>query len=414
MEKIIKPNTTSNEFNDGTLTVAKSTDGVDMYDFGRRAIIAREVKEDLELAEFEPLPSPRTVEIEPTLLCNARCHFCSYEQDIANFKKERRSLPIAERTPGLPKDVVISLLDSLKEGGTTTGLFWSGGGDPLVWPHIVEAIQYAATFAENSVQTNGISLGKFFKEPREALGAIRLLTVSTYADNPELHAEIAGVDSFNKVIENIKTAKELRDQEQLDLMIAIKIMVDAKNYRRLPDIVRFYREMGVDSVGLREVQDFNYGGEGQRAVSVELTSEQKRELCEVISVSDYKDPSLESFAKVVNQKVSAPVITSHCFNATDGHFACVDARGNTFIGNPEIGDEAFNIGNVTRQPWEEIWKGTRHTEVIKKMNDMQVKGICASALCRHVRANLGVQRYLAGEIGRQDREEIMGSLGAFL
>jgi len=397
--------------NDGSLTVAVDRQGIDAYDFKSRAALVRQIKEELGLAEFEPLPSPWTFEIEPTLNCNALCHFCSYEEDIAKFKMLQRENRGQEF--GLSKDTVMNLLAALEAGGTTAGTFWSGGGDPLVWSHIVEAIKYAATFSDVSVQTNGISLGKFTRNP-EDLAAIRLLTVSVYADNPEQHAVIAGVASFEKVIRNMQRVREIRDYEGLELTLTAKLIVDANNYRTVPQIVRFYRELGVDSVGLRLVQDYNYGGEGQRPVSVELTKEQKQELSDIIATSDYKDSSLNSFGRVVTKSTRKPATTPHCYNAIDGHFACVDAWGNIFTGNPEIGDECFRIGNIIEQPWGEIWKGQRHREIIGLMDQIQRAVTCANTLCRHVLANMGTQEYIDGGRGQQSREAVIRRLGSFL
>lgn len=116
------------EENDGSLTIAVDSKGVDTYDFGPRAIVVREIKEELKLKEFEPLPSPRTLEFEPTLICNARCHFCSYEEDIAAFEKERRLSVLPRKPYGLSRETVFDVLDALRVGGTTAGTFWSGGG----------------------------------------------------------------------------------------------------------------------------------------------------------------------------------------------------------------------------------------------------------------------------------------------
>lgn len=396
---------------EGTLTVAINSQGRDDYDYGPRAALIRQVKEDMGLGESETLPSPWTVEIEPTLNCNAFCHFCSYEEDIAAFKLMVRQAQ--GREYGLTRDTVFGLLDALEAGGTTEGTYWSGGGDPLVWPHIVDGVKRASEFSEVFIQTNGIGLGKFTKDP-EDLAAIRLLSVSVYADEPELHQQIAGVNSFPKVIANMKRVREVRDQNGMDLTLNAKVMVDAKNYRRVPAIVQFYRELGVDTVGLREVQDYNYGGEGQRQVSVELTAAQKRELCDVIASAEYRDPSLQAFAASVGRIAVRPATTTHCYNALDGHFACVDAWGKVFAGNPEIGDDRFCIGNINEQPWEKIWNGKRHQEVAVLMDTMQREGTCASELCRHVRANVGAQEYVAGRMGRQDRAEVIKALGAFM
>lgn len=86
---------------DGGLTVSARIDGTDSYDFGNRAAAVTSLKSGLRLTEMTPLPSPWTLEIEPTLLCNARCHFCSYEDLITDFREKQRALPLIQRTRGL-------------------------------------------------------------------------------------------------------------------------------------------------------------------------------------------------------------------------------------------------------------------------------------------------------------------------
>jgi sulfatase maturation enzyme AslB (radical SAM superfamily) len=186
---------------------------------------------------------------------------------------------------------------------------------------------------------------------------------------------------------------------------------------QLPQITQFYRKLGFDAIGYRLVQDYNYGGDGPREEPVELSEQEKNELVANIEQSTVRDASLDNFAKVIQRQAKAatrPQTTSHCFNATDGHFACVDAWGNVFLGNPEIGDERFKIGNVNQESWDQIWKGEEHYNVLSLMDQMQQQGTCANELCRHVRANAGVDNYLSGIMGRQDRATVMSSLGAFL
>lgn len=400
---------------EGSLTTAISDNGRDLYEFGDRAIIVNERKRNLGIDEDKPLPAPHTLEIEPTLLCNARCHFCSYEADIELFKKEQRALPLAspqKRNFGLPLDKVLHVLDCVEEAGTTEGTFWSGGGDPLVWPSINRAVKYAAKSGQVSLQTNGIRLDKLLNP--EDLSDIRLLTVSVYAADALLHKQVSGVNTFDRVVGNLRDAVATRDREGINSTITAKVLVDAYNYKQLPGIVRFYRELGVDSVGIRAVQDYNYGGEGQRPLSVELSKEQKDHTIRVIEENSYKDVALRAFASTLKNTLRRPPTTSNCFNAIDGHFACIDARGEVYIGNPEIGNPDFSIGNILEDDWTDIWNGDRHLEVIDKMNKMQQQDQCASELCRHVRANRGIDEYRQGKRRLPEANQVMDDLGAFL
>lgn len=398
------------EKNEGVLSVSVNSQGQDNYDFKRRAALVRQLKTELGLGELEPLPSPWTLEIEPTLYCNARCHFCSYEKDIEKFKKSR--VKRGDKF-GLSKNVVIKTLETIKDAATTKGTYWSGGGEPLVWPHFSEAVKYAATFSDVFVQTNGICLNRYLNSP-EGLLVFRLISVSVFANTAEMHQRIGGTKSFERIIKNIRDTIAMKRKYGLDITLNVKIMVDTVNYPLLPAIVKFYEDLGVDSIGLRLVQDYNYGGVGPRKISVELSREQKAELFKIIESSDYQHPSLKVFAQTLIGKKAKTIITKHCYNAIDGHFACIDAWGNVHIGNPEIGDDKFRIGNINQTPWEEIWKSETHSKVIRLMDEMEQKGVCASELCRHVKANIGAQEYATGMLGRQDRETVMKAFGAFL
>lgn len=403
---------------EGALTYGSSKDfGTDTYDFGARAVWVRKTKERLGLQEKEPLPSPWTVEFEPTLICNARCHFCSYEAMLSahreRIRKEKKAGEV--KTPnGLPKDRVMGVLKELKEAGTTMGTFWSGGGEPLLWPYILDSVMEASTFSDVAIQTNGINLDKF-TEKEEYLRAIRLLSVSVVGHNRELHKVVMGVNSFDMVTHNLEKIMAMRDRFGINIAINSKILVSKLNFKFLPDIVRHYRdELGADIIGIRLVQDYNYGGEGPREESLELSREEKQELINLILDNYPNDKTLSDFARVLALQMRAPRITSSCFNAIDGHFACIDPSGNVFLGNPEIGDRRFNIGNILEMSWRDIWKSERHINVANLMNQLQVRGECQNRLCRHVRANYGTEQYIAGDYTPPSFDETIKKLGAFL
>ncbi len=160
---------------DGGLTVSADGNGEDSYDFGSRAVLVSIVKSELRLPELVPLPSPWTLEIQPTLLCNARWHFCSYEDLITGFRNSERTMPAGQRTLGL-WDRVLELFGEVRGAGSTRGIFWSGGGEPLVWPRIADAITRSAEFAHVSLQTNGIRLDRLLTDP-PAMGNISVLSV---------------------------------------------------------------------------------------------------------------------------------------------------------------------------------------------------------------------------------------------
>lgn len=385
-------------------TVSKDSTG-DLYDFGQRGAIASKMKMIQGIPSGLPLKAPWTLEIEPTLLCNASCTFCSYAQDIAQAKSDRY-------IRGLPREAVLAVLRTACEAGTK-GILWSGGGEPSLWPYFDEAITLSASLAEVSIQTNGIKLNTYTKT-LDSLRRFRIISVSVVAHTPKLHFDIMRVKSFARVSRNIERVARLKLQGTNTLLTA-KILVSVENHLFLPEIVKFYLGLGVDSVALRVVQDYNYGGDGLRQTSLDLTPLQRCAMLETIVASTFQHESLVAFAKVSAQGTADIPITSKCYSATDGHFACIDAYGDVFIGNPEIGNPEFCIGNIIKNSWQDIWGAQRHLAVIEKMNQMQCTATCQRKLCRHVKANLGVENAIRNQWRDNLHEkEIMQNLGAFL
>ncbi|GEM_PF-3637388 len=164
---------------EGAQSISADGSGKDNYDFRSRAALVRLVKEQLCLRELEPLPSPWTLEIEPTIFCNAACHFCSYTEVMKRFLELKQSNPKIPR--GLSLETVARVLCDIQSAGTTKGTYWSGGGEPTVWPHLVEAIHQASVFTKVFLQTNGILLSKFLGTP-ETLDLLDLVSISVVAE----------------------------------------------------------------------------------------------------------------------------------------------------------------------------------------------------------------------------------------
>ncbi len=221
-------------------------------------------------------------------------------------------------------------------------------------------------------------------------------------------------DTFERVVGNIRKAVEMKKAYGLPVTINTKILVDRINFKFLPQIVGYYHDLGVGNISIRLVDDFNYGGNGPRSPSVQLLTPEKLELYEIIQRSQTPHPTLMAFADSLSTQSAKPRVTTHCFNAIDGHFACIDAWGDVYVGNPEIGELRFCIGNIINQPWHEIWKSETHYQIIRLMDRMQRDGVCNSSLCRHVKANQGAEDYVKGALKIPDAKTILASYGSFL
>ena len=77
--------------------------------------------------------APVHVRIKPTNICNHDCWYCAYH--VENLQLGN----LMEYKDRLPREKMMEIIDDLAEMGVKAVTF-SGGGEPLIYPHIAEAL----------------------------------------------------------------------------------------------------------------------------------------------------------------------------------------------------------------------------------------------------------------------------------
>ena len=399
----------SKERGSAAFTVGVSSESSDLFDFGSRAAMVNRRKRKLGIPASRPLPAPWTLAIEPMMACNAQCNFCAFADTREIMRRDEHT----RLQTGLPVDVVDDALAFARENGTR-GTYWSGGGEPSLWPHFDRAVSRCAAFSRVFLQTNGILLHRS-TSTIDDLARFRVISVSVVADSSALH-EAIGMNSFDRIINNILQAVNLKILGHVDVQINAKVIVTRENHTHLPNIVRYYESLGVDSISLRMAQDYAASAAGAMPPpSHELTADERSAATRIIDGSTYAHPSLIAFRRTLALDRDA-VITpaSACHAARDGHIAYITASGAVYVGTPEMVHETLAIGNVLDTPFADLWGGPRHLAVIDEMDRQQRAGTCPLHLCRHVKANQGVDDDRAGRMRTLDETAVMAHMGAFL
>jgi len=105
---------------------------------------------------------PRSVSLRPTFLCNHNCMMCSF----ANSASATGDTFYTRDAEMMSLDLAKRLVDDLAPTRTCITVT---GGEPYLWPHLFEVIEYAhSKGAPITVTTNGSLLVKRFDEFREA------------------------------------------------------------------------------------------------------------------------------------------------------------------------------------------------------------------------------------------------------
>ena len=174
-------------------------------------------------------PLPKSVKIEVTARCDLQCYFCA-----VTYK---------DRGKGhIDKKFLFGLLDQIRAAGVEeVGLFWMG--EPFLNLELPEYVAYAKQigFPYVFLTTNGrmASRDKLQKVFDSGLDSIKF---SINADSRENFEKVCGVKGFDRVIENIKTAREVRGPRKKPAIYASSVYdpLNKENYHRIGAMIASY------------------------------------------------------------------------------------------------------------------------------------------------------------------------------
>ena len=175
---------------------------------------------------MEKKPNGKCFELILNYNCNARCAFCSQ----GDFDKSLNA-PFAA--------VARNIYSAYKDGYRRLGFT---GGEPLISPDILKAVALGKSvgFRFIRVQTNGIKLA----DPAfcRALGkaGLTFCKFSFTSDSAAEHDALVGVPGALK-----KALAGLENLRKLKIRLGTNILVNRLNYKRLPEIIKFYLERGI-------------------------------------------------------------------------------------------------------------------------------------------------------------------------
>ena len=93
--------------------------------------------EHLDAPAAGQLRPPVHVRIKPTNVCNHDCYFCAYRSHDMTLGEDMNA------RDRIPREKMLEIIEDLVEMGVEAVTF-SGGGEPLIYPHLTEAIEHLA------------------------------------------------------------------------------------------------------------------------------------------------------------------------------------------------------------------------------------------------------------------------------
>jgi len=323
----------------------------------------------LEAITRGEMPYPIDWHIYPSNICNHKCSFCMFIQngEQANFHVK------------LPREV---LLRAVEDAANTDArlIHFSGGGEPLLNRHTLEALQAA----QNRSRIREAHGGKSMRVAMSTNGAlltpevaslVDYMRISLNAGTPEQHhaTNHAGdprhPGDWHRIMENIAACVPVKRKD-----IGLAFVVEHENYRDIPQFCRIAAELGVDFVHIRP--GFYYDGALDTAVRGVM--EDARLLCEAAKW-ELRDSPLKIFS--ISEKFEGywtprtyhacrAVLTGICLRATGDFAVCQDRT-----------DLTFGASYRTGASFEDVWHSAEHRAIVARIHDGEGGELTACPRC---------------------------------
>lgn len=179
----------------------------------------------------------RLLQVESALACNLRCVMCPWAEIRKNL--ENRGL--------MSQEVWERIRPHLRQA---TSIDFTGGGEPLLQPRLVEWVAEATTAGcETGILTNGLLLDTDMARALIDAG-LDWICVSMDGATQEEYEKIRKGSDFRKVCENLGNIAELRRGKAPKTMINFVLM--NLNFHQVEEIVRLASRLRVDQVNFKQ------------------------------------------------------------------------------------------------------------------------------------------------------------------
>jgi MoaA/NifB/PqqE/SkfB family radical SAM enzyme len=236
---------------------------------------------------------PLHVRIKPTNICNHDCWFCAYRQDdfqLGQTMVERDQIPLAK---------MLEIVDDLVEMRVGAVTF-SGGGEPFVYPHLLET---ARRLADGGIRlgalTNGSRLSGELAELFAERGTWVRVSLDGWDGPSYAKARHVKETEFDKVLRNMEAFKRLQGR----CLLSAVIVVGRENAPHLHELVGRLAPLGVDSIKISPVIVSNSGEEnhayhaGHHQLVLEQLARAARDFGHLTEIADAYDNQLQTFSK---------------------------------------------------------------------------------------------------------------------
>ncbi len=194
----------------------------------------------LDAIRNQVVTPPLYVRIKPINVCNHHCFYCSYDDQNLGLRSTFRS------RDKLSRELMLNLIRDLADMKIKAVTF-SGGGEPLLFEHIVESMRL---ILESSIDLSIITNGQLLSDERaQMLQRAKWVRISMDSCSAENYAKIRKIPEkyFDQVCENISAFAK---SKQPDCELGINYVITPENSGEVYAMVEFAKGLGVNHIKL--------------------------------------------------------------------------------------------------------------------------------------------------------------------
>jgi len=229
--------------------------------------------------------------LEVTRRCNSRCSFCPIGNEKQHIKKGE-----------VGTEAMKKILKQFGELNIIAVSFL--GGEPMLRKDVCELAEYGHN--QNmimQVSTNAINLGSMVDR---ATSAFDVIVISLDVLDRELYKEIRGVDKYETIIDNIKSALELSKENKCNILL--NTVVCSKNLEQIPKVIKFAKEVGVRGIMIDFATFHDYW--------VETVDDGSRYNPKEFDWRNDKAGTKKMIKQIIEMKKDYPILTSKAYLET--------------------------------------------------------------------------------------------------
>lgn len=301
--------------------------------------------------------APIYVRIKPTNYCNHKCYYCSYADSALGLRDS------VNKQDQISWEKMEEIISDMKEIGVKAVTF-SGGGEPLIYPHITETMKrILQANIDLSIITNGQLLNG---ERAKILANAKWVRISFDSANSETYANIRQISlkAFDEVCQNIKHFSEIKSP---NCELGINFVINHQNAKQVYEMAKMVKTLGVNHIKYtaRITKNlFEYHEPFKKDAIEQIHKAQKELECNGFKVINKYEGDFES-AMVFHR------CYNHCY--INQIFTVIGADSKVYFCHDKAYVSDGVVGDLTNQSFKELWFSD---EIIKRYHEFNPQKEC--------------------------------------